>query len=821
MAQEDYLRDSPYAQVAGALLSKKDDEDKDRFLKAITLSAITDTFKGLNSQLITNKLKAVKDVEDNYTDIFANNDSLYNNPIAVQNRQNYQAYLNNPKEFISDYAIELFNKNPNIRAELGDNAYSRMVNKEDLTEEGYNAALAIFNDETENAQKYIDSIKDNPVINLPTFSQYNQLAKNEFKLAVSAIEDDPTKKGTIRGWFSKNFGDGLVKQAELELAVEKAQEARLGRERLSYNPTPKEAEENTVAEILNANKDAANGIKVKIPGFVDIVTRQEDLKIKKINFNARINKKGYEFTIDDLHEAYEIGEKIPGIDLERILPGQRETLISAMKKAAIAKRDGIDVNKNANDIFDTNEEAEVYFLAMGTTMEAVNLANKREELVDIELAAKRNQNFKPLTLNEAKNLLGNENLVAFTKSETEKYLKNNLIDGQDYYKYYSKLSSLDKNAFVNSVLLSQERINRFPNQTMDKSFEQALQLQAGGITENLDKQFMGASYVFNNVNIYDAAVLQQDIVSDQQAELLSSVLNTRPWAQALPLKGSETENSYPEFGKNFMDGDYQFTTIQVDDDTYKWTWRNIGSGTTGYSEESSTTNSVGLETQNEEEIPSDNIISNVVDEDDSVPNVSPTITSDDVPTDIPTDDVPTDIPTDDVSADIPTDDVPTTITTEQKNITDMLEMNIQGLTSEEVDNELRNVLRQSTDLTDDEFNAILGYFNNRPVQNQPRRVTGQVDPIFVEGARRRQESFAKDRETAREDFLKLIGADSESQKERQLNKAEKYLSGERNYYNSTPFRRWLETTKGINSLRIEENEKRKLVSEFVEFLKQS
>lgn len=806
MAQEDYLKDSPYAQVAGALLSKKDDEDKDRFLKAITLSAITDTFKGLNSQLITNKLKAVKDVEDNYTDIFANNDSLYNNPIAVQNRQNYQAYLNNPKEFISDYAIELFNKNPNIRAELGDNAYSRMVNKEDLTEEGYNAALAIFNDETENAQKYIDSIKDNPVVNLPTFSQYNQLAKNEFKLAVSAIEDDPTKKGTIRGWFSKNFGDGLVKQAELELAVEKAKEARLGRERLSYNPTPKEAEENTVAEILNANKDAANGIKVKIPGFVDIVTRQEDLKIKKINFNARINKKGYEFTIDDLHEAYEIGEKIPGIDLERILPGQRGTLISAMKKAANAKRDGIDVNKNANDIFDTNEEAEVYFLAMGTTLEAVNIANKREEILDIELAAKRNENFKAVTLKETQNLLGNENLVAFTKSETEKYLKNNLIDGQDYYKYYSKLSSLDKNAFVNSVLLSQERINRFPNQTVDKSFEQALQLQVGGITENTNQGYfgIGANYVFNNVNIYDAAVLQQDIVSDQQAELLSSVLNTRPWAQALPLKGSETENSYPEFGKNFMDGDYQFTTIQVDDDTYKWTWRNIGSGTTGYSEESSTTNSVGLETQNEEEIPSDNIISNVVDEDDSVPNVSPTITSDDVP------------------ADIPTDDVPTTITTEQKNITDMLEMNIQGLTSEEVDNELRNVLRQSTDLTDDEFNAILEYFNNRPVQNQPkRRLPGQVAPIFVEGARRRQESFAKDRETAREDFLKLIGADSESQKKRQLNKAEKYLSGERNYYNSTAFRRWLETTKGINSFRIEENEKRKLVSEFVEFLKQS
>ena len=687
-----------------------------------------------------------------------------------------------------------------------------MVNKEDLTEEGYNAALAIFNDETENAQKYIDSIKDNPVVNLPTFSQYNQLAKNEFKLAVSAIEDDPTKKGMIRGWFSKNFGDGLVKQAELELAVEKAREARLGRERLSYNPTPKEAEENTVAEILNANKDAANGIKVKIPGFVDIVTRQEDLKIKKINFNARINKKGYEFTIDDLHEAYEIGEKIPGIDLERILPSQRGTLISAMKKAAIAKRDGIDLNKNANDIFDTNEEAEVYFLAMGTTLEAVNIANKREEILDMELAAKRNQNFKAITLKETQNLLGNENLVEFTKSQTEKYLKNNLIDGKDYYQYYSKLSSSDRNAFVNSVLLSQERINRFPNQTVDKSFEQALQLQVGGITENLDKQFMGASYVFNNVNIYDAAVLQQDITSDQQAELLSGVLNTRPWAQALPLKGSETENSYPEFGKEFMDGDYQFTTIQVDDDTYKWTWRNIGSGTTGYSEESSTTNSVGLETQNEEEIPSDNIISDVVDEDDNVPNVSPTITSDDVPTDIPTDDVP---------ADIPTDDVPTTITTEQKNITDMLEMNIQGLTSEEVDNELRNVLRQSTDLTDDEFNAILGYFNNRPVQNQPRRVTGQVDPIFVEGARRRQESFAKDRETAREDFLKLIGADSESQKERQLNKAEKYLSGERNYYNSTPFRRWLETTKGINSLRIEENEKRKLVSEFVEFLKQS
>ena len=172
----------------------------------------------------------------------------------------------------------------------------------------------------------------------------------------------------------------------------------------------------------------------------------------------------------------------------------------------------------------------------------------------------------------------------------------------------------------------------------------------------------------------------------------------------------------------------------------------------------------------------------------------------------------------------PTDDVPSIISSEQEKIADMLEMNIEGLSTEEVDNQFRIALRQSNDLTDDEFNTILGYLekstnvvmDDSPVQNQRSLLS---DDVFVQGAANKAAYFDQQRKTAGSDFLKLIGADKESVRKRIISRAEKYLAGERNTFTSSEFNKWAKATKGLEVTDIKKNQRRALVKEFLETLK--
>lgn len=170
------------------------------------------------------------------------------------------------------------------------------------------------------------------------------------------------------------------------------------------------------------------------------------------------------------------------------------------------------------------------------------------------------------------------------------------------------------------------------------------------------------------------------------------------------------------------------------------------------------------------------------------------------------------------------DDAPTITSSEQEKIANMLEMNIEGLSTEEVDNQFRIALRQSNDLTDDEFNTILGYLekstnvvmDNSPVQNQRSLLS---DDVFVQGAANKAAYFDQQRKTAGSDFLKLIGADKESVRKRIISRAEKYLAGERNTFTSSEFNKWAKATKGLEVTDIKKNQRRALVKEFLETLK--
>jgi len=71
------------------------------------------------------------------------------------------------------------------------------------------------------AQREFDILKDNPLYSSSSFQDYNKAYYNEYKAALSQIEDDPTKTSVLRAAVNKIFPKAFdQKEAELEYALE-------------------------------------------------------------------------------------------------------------------------------------------------------------------------------------------------------------------------------------------------------------------------------------------------------------------------------------------------------------------------------------------------------------------------------------------------------------------------------------------------------------------------------------------------------------------------------------------------------------------------
>jgi len=78
MAQGDYLSGSQFGQVAGGLLARRRKQDKKQFEQALIASAILETFGQLQAKQKQDTNDAVLEIQDKYSDIFENNEALYN-----------------------------------------------------------------------------------------------------------------------------------------------------------------------------------------------------------------------------------------------------------------------------------------------------------------------------------------------------------------------------------------------------------------------------------------------------------------------------------------------------------------------------------------------------------------------------------------------------------------------------------------------------------------------------------------------------------------------------------------------------------------------
>ncbi len=231
VSDSDYLSGSEFGQVAGALLSRRDKQDKKQARKALVASAVLETFGTLQRNQKQGVIDAINDTNEKYSDVFEGNKEYFNDESISQQRKLYQLYKNEKTRdrALLTQAINTFNTDTDIIAAYGPNAFTT-VSQMKKTKGG---AIAL-SDEIEllkaQAKDYFESITDE-AITMPTFTKYNAKAKNAYQAAIEEIKNDPTKKGLVRAAWLKVFGRdkdgnprfGLVHQDKLTNARETAE----------------------------------------------------------------------------------------------------------------------------------------------------------------------------------------------------------------------------------------------------------------------------------------------------------------------------------------------------------------------------------------------------------------------------------------------------------------------------------------------------------------------------------------------------------------------------------------------------------------------
>ena len=351
MAQEDYLSGSAFGQVAGSLLASRRKRDKKEFRRALLASAI---FEGLGAAQLGQKqgiVDAANDVNEKYTDIFTDNEELYQNQSA--NRAKYQSYIADKKQYVNQAAKELFNNDPGIQKELGFNAFNNL-NKETLTPDSYNRAVEVFNAYKEKAEYDVKQLGSNPAVSISTFTKFNEKAQKAYRDALAEVKDDPTKKGLLRAAFNKIFGTapdgtkrfGMAEKAELIGTREESEALMTAQKNMVTGVTdPIDKEEENINSTVDKNAKNNNILNSMVslnnPDKFELTTNKEQLKLDKDAFIKKVNAPDYTLTVDDINKAVEVNYPVPGFSgLASLLTSDRDLLIQTSTKVKVAIANG-------------------------------------------------------------------------------------------------------------------------------------------------------------------------------------------------------------------------------------------------------------------------------------------------------------------------------------------------------------------------------------------------------------------------------------------------------------------------------------------------
>ena len=229
MAIEDYFKGSSqaYGQLAGSLLAGRRKEDKKEAKRALLASTVMATFGALQKQQKQSIIDGANDVKEQYSDIFN------------QNKQEFEAYSDerNRLKMYQKEGNNYLNREAAARVNSTDAAIEMGVSFENRRNEPLEVRqklMGAFNAQKNAIKAELEALEKDPRATSKTFSSFNQKAMDEYKAALSLVEDDPTKKGILREGFNKIFGTardgtkrfGMAERAELENALNTAKKNR-------------------------------------------------------------------------------------------------------------------------------------------------------------------------------------------------------------------------------------------------------------------------------------------------------------------------------------------------------------------------------------------------------------------------------------------------------------------------------------------------------------------------------------------------------------------------------------------------------------------
>ena len=578
MAIEDYFKGSSqaYGQLAGSLLAGRRKEDKKEAKRALLASTVMATFGALQNQQKQSIIDGSNDVKTKYSEIFTDNEEIFN--LAEPIRKKYRSYVDNPEDYKHNEAVKMFNKDPIIRKELGENAWSS-VNQESLSPDSYANATKIYNSYKDIAEKNILAKSENPAVKETTFTKFNRPAMELYKAELSLVQDDPTQKGIIRSAFSKIFGTGMAEKAELELNVKTSKDKYKDQQvDITTALTLKQKEDIKNTSTVNVNQKANNKIEyfqgTDVPVTFNFQTNSTMLKLEKDNFIKTVNSKGYEPTLKDINKAVEMNYAIPGFTgLKSLLVNDREILIDTVAKVKIANEKGL----NAwNEGVLNPSERRVWGIA---TNQDLNTLQANE----ITLNKAKMKPVINVDYNKVLKYQENETFMATLEKNIETTMSNNLM----FKKVYSEnITSETQKYFQKNVIESALQIQAFQEErgnaiNFNDAIKQAIPMQLQGFYQfQEDPTILGlemfSSDVTHQHEYVDANVIGQmdkKIENNNDAKLVAYYANNYKYIQ-------NNFDMIPKPNATFIEDGYEFSVknISKENETpeYIWDYEYVG-----------------------------------------------------------------------------------------------------------------------------------------------------------------------------------------------------------------------------------------------------
>ena len=575
----DYFNDSRFGEIARSLLSRnRRTRVRDRN-EAIALNIILSSIDRAKIRQQENLAKSITDINAKYETVFNNNKELYK--LQEKNRIKFNSYNDNPESYLHNEAVKKFNSHSFLNKEFGGAGFNA-VTKENLDEDNFNKAMQVYEGFRQESLDEINRIKENPAVNIATFTKFNEAATNEYNAALAAVRDDPTKTSLLRKFFNDTFGHTYAdnkpkkgstawKIAELKSGLENAELIRQEQDSKVNEVLSPTAKENlsvvrTIKDNTDTNDTVAYFYGTNIPVNTNFESRVTQLKLDKDAFTKKVNQSNYKITEDDIVSAIEYDVKIPGYsNLDKIRVSERPILLETAAIVKNLKSEGINpwdtglLNNVQKDIWyrATSED----FVARERA--ALELKKIQQELMSTDYSTDNVDSYMKST----------------RKDRLSQTLENLAVKDTSFGNFYNNMSNMDKDIFQQNIFINAEILKNRMNVALESVMGEAIQTQRQGlytVPGDIYGKYYRSEYVDDNV----LSILDKDVLTETDARNLRFILNNKRYVQKREFEEGVTLEPN-QIGKQFIDGNYLFIVEDInnnDEDKpplLRWNYRNI------------------------------------------------------------------------------------------------------------------------------------------------------------------------------------------------------------------------------------------------------